>query len=53
MKNPKNAEVKKTYAKPELKVVKIRPREVLGTECHNSGNTGPNPCGFSTCSTDL
>ena len=40
---------KKPYQKPELKVVKIRPREVLGNECHNSANTGPSPCDYSTC----
>ena len=40
---------KKPYQKPELKVVKFRPREVLGNECHNSANTGPSPCDYSTC----
>ena len=46
----KEIKAKKPYAKPELKVVKVRPREVLGSTCANSPNTAVYPCEFAVCS---
>ena len=48
----KATQAKKPYCKPVLKVVKVRPKEVLGSSCHNSSNTGVSPCDFSVCSVD-
>ena len=49
MKTTREATEKKPYQKPELKIVKIRPREVLASECHNSVNTGPTICDGVSC----
>ena len=52
MKDSKSFQLKKTYCKPVLKVVKVRPREVLGSSCNNSANTGVSPCDYAVCSVD-
>ena len=49
MKDAKQTSERKPYQKPQLKIVRIRPREVLASECHNSTNTGPNPCDGVSC----
>ncbi len=49
MKDTHANQAKPPYRKPVLKRVKIRPREVLGSSCHNSTNTGPSPCNYSVC----
>jgi hypothetical protein len=45
MKVATQAKLKKPYQRPELKAVKIRPREVLGTGCHSSADLVPEACG--------
>ena len=50
MKDMKSIQLKKPYSKPVLKVVKVRPREVLGSSCSNSSNTGVSPCDYAVCS---
>lgn len=35
-KTVKEQKIKKPYSKPVLKAVRVRPREVLGSGCHNS-----------------
>lgn len=37
-KTMKKQKIKKPYSKPVLKAVRVRPREVLGSGCHNSTN---------------
>lgn len=50
MKEQKSPKAKKPYAKPELKAVKVRPREVLGSSCHNSTNSAAiYDCGIGGC----
>ena len=38
VKEQKKQKIKKPYSKPVLKAVRVRPREVLGSGCHNSTN---------------
>ncbi len=43
---------KKSYSKPELKHVTLKPEEALATGCKNGGDTSPldgNPCSVSIC----
>ena len=49
MKDSNKVSEKKSYQKPQLRIVNIRPREVLGSLCNNSVNTGPYPCDESGC----
>jgi hypothetical protein len=50
MKTETTAQKKKAYRRPELKAVKVRPREVLGNECHSSGGAISEPeCDQSAC----
>ena len=49
MKATREVTEKKPYQKPELRIVQIRPREVLGSMCHNSSNTGPSDCDIEDC----
>lgn len=50
MKTETTAQKKKAYRRPELKAVKVRPREVLGSECHSSGGAISEPaCDQSAC----
>ena len=50
VKEQKKQKIKKLYSKPVLKAVRVRPREVLGTSCHNSTIPGhTNQCDLAVC----
>jgi hypothetical protein len=50
MKNTLDTSEKPLYQKPVLKMVKIRPREVLGSGCHSSSTPADMPCdGYAEC----
>lgn len=50
MKKQNKQKNKKPYAKPVLKGVKVRPREVLGSGCHNSTNPAATyECDLGSC----
>ena len=50
VKEQKKQKIKKPYSKPVLKAVRVRPREVLGSTCHNStSHADMSTCDLTSC----